>query len=301
MLFEPGGRRRSEAFRRADLPEGLVAFLPEDQGTQQVESRQVGIAPDAGVQAARGLAQPLRLHVEVADGQQQVGRGLIAIESQGILERTNGVVELPAEGQLATAQEVVERRHGLALPGFSILAVPACEVARALEAIGAAEVVRGRRSRAKLDRLVEDPQTFGRARRLRPDQQQGVATVGNPGLLRVRERGRQRVHQGPGLVRGLGVPGVDRQCGMGRGAEVLEAVRSTDPNPAAYNWASCSQLQELLKCFTVHSIAFPRRLERAEDTKSFGNPLALLIDPDRDLGRALARLSRLEGTLPDRS
>ena len=161
FLPEPGGLRLI-GVRLGDLLEGLVALLPGDEGTHQVQAHQVAMAPDARGQAGPGLAQPLRLHVEVADRQQEVGRGLLGIGLQGRVEGTNGVGEPAAEDQLATVEEVVQRGHGLDQAGFSILAVPAREVARALEALGAAAVVRGGRLRAKPDRPVEDPQSLGR-------------------------------------------------------------------------------------------------------------------------------------------
>ena len=163
---ETGGLRFI-GVRLGDLLQGLVALLPGDEGTHQIQGHQVAMAPDAGGQTGPGLAQRFRLHVEVADRQQEVGRRVIGIGLQGRVERTNGVGEPAAEDQLATVEEVVQRRHRIDPAGLLILAVPARQVARALEALGAAAVVGGGRLRAKLDGPVEDPQSFGRLHRLR--------------------------------------------------------------------------------------------------------------------------------------
>ena len=133
--------------RLVELHKGLVAFLAGDQGTHQVETHHVPMAPNAGVQAGSGLAQPLRLDVEVAKRQQEVGRGLLGVVEHGRVQGTNRVGELAAQGQLTTIEEKVHRSHGLDQLGCVILAVPARAVAGALEALGAAEVKCGRRVR----------------------------------------------------------------------------------------------------------------------------------------------------------
>ena len=166
VLPETGGLRFI-GVRLGDLLEGLVALLPGDEGTHQIQGHQLAMAPDAGGQTGPGLAQRLRLHVEVADREQEVGRRVLGIGLQGRVERTNRVGEPAAEDQLATAEEVVQRasqdRSGWLLDSRG----PGPPGRPWLEAIGAAAVVRGGRLRAKPDRPVEDPQSFGRLHRLR--------------------------------------------------------------------------------------------------------------------------------------
>src|SRR5262249_35198250 len=99
------------------------------------------MAPDAGIHAGPGRAQLRGSLVVVADGQQEVGRGLLEVPLHGRLEQADGVGESAAGGELAAAQEGVQRRDRLERLGGSTLAVPAGAVARAFEASGAAEVV----------------------------------------------------------------------------------------------------------------------------------------------------------------
>ena len=92
---------------------------------------------------------------------------------------------------------MVQRRDRRALTGQLLFPVAAGEIARPGQAIGAAKVVGRGRSGTQPGGPIEDAQALGGFHRLREDQQQVVAAVGDPGLLGRRERGRQRVGQGP--------------------------------------------------------------------------------------------------------
>ncbi len=71
-----------------------------------------------------------------------MGGRLIGIELESPVEGADRLVEIAADDQLAAVQEVIERGRRPECPGGLNLAVPAREVARAVEAVGAAEVVR---------------------------------------------------------------------------------------------------------------------------------------------------------------
>ena len=127
----------------------------------------------------------LGLLAEVADGQQEMGRGLIGVALHGRLEGTDRVREPAAKGELATIEEVVDRGRGL---DCWPLDARGPGPRRRRRARGNRPGGGGRQPSipAKPDRPVEDPQALGRIRRLGQDQQQVVAAVANPGLLDLR-------------------------------------------------------------------------------------------------------------------
>ena len=86
----------------------------------------------------------------------------------------------------------------------------------------------------------------------------------------LRQRGRQRLRQGPGIVGRPRILGVDGQRGMGRGPELLESVLLVQHSEARrVQLGVLTQVQELLKPLTVRAIALLGRRARAERSSSW--------------------------------
>ncbi len=168
--------------------------------------------------------------------------------------------------------------------GCVILAVPPRAVARALEALGAAEVKCGRRVRTQPQRPVEDPQSLGRVvRRLRPDEQQVVTTVLHSNLLGISQRSRQRLRHRPGLVGRLGIPGICAQGGMGYRPELRQSVRlDQHPEVRRIQLRFLPQLQEPRKPCVVLAIVLLDRRARAQCLKLIAHRLLRSLHAQRD-------------------
>ena len=118
---------------------------PWTQGAQQVEPTRSGWRRMQAFRLSRASPQPPGLDVVVADGQQELGGGLVGVEPHRRLERADRLAPSTLRQPLAADQEVVQRGGGGPPGGQLFLALLTRDVAGPGQAIGAAEVVgRGR-------------------------------------------------------------------------------------------------------------------------------------------------------------